>query len=405
MRLHPTVRRLAEIVIAALGLLAMALLFARPAGAQVFFVADLAGVGCVDGSPRIVMVIDGADATDCATGLGTIDVVCVCLDGAWVGLPTTGGAGGGYATCQEEGVSLTQRSTLNFVGASITCADAGGKTVCTLTDADTKITLDLGDDGGNDSTALAEVATSGDTYAVVTEPSADKALLNLSRMPTYGEQHFDRPPASCFLCDEFTDGASTLTWAWGNQDSATVTLENDGLNLDSVNTNEYHAYCIDTATHSMPVNSDQVWCAKVTATIDTPTEICGLAVVEAGTLASPTEISSFGPLNASVDGFAGAGYTAWTLTGSASHAAYNFTTYDVLSSDAVYIKMSYVDSTRAVTESFSFDGKRWQNITTGTATTLSADPVTWCIVGRNAANCFWDFVRLRTDAGRETCGE
>jgi hypothetical protein len=45
--------------------------------------------------------------------------------------------GGGYATVQEEGAAVTQRSTLNFIGASVTCADNAGstRTDCTFTDA------------------------------------------------------------------------------------------------------------------------------------------------------------------------------------------------------------------------------------------------------------------------------
>lgn len=162
----------------------LCLLFASPARGEVYFVADLAGLGCVDGSPREATVIDGTDATDCSTGLGTTEVKCLCLDGAWIGVATgSGGGGGGYTTCQEEGSSLTQRSTINFVGSSITCADAGGKTVCTLTDATGQsITLDLGDDGGNDSTALAEVAPVNDYYGVLTEPSADKLEIDLGKI-------------------------------------------------------------------------------------------------------------------------------------------------------------------------------------------------------------------------------
>lgn len=42
------------------------------------------------------------------------------------------------------------------------------------------ITFDIGDDGGDDSTAVAEIATTGDTNAIFTEPSADKILIDLS---------------------------------------------------------------------------------------------------------------------------------------------------------------------------------------------------------------------------------
>lgn len=41
------------------------------------------------------------------------------------------------------------------------------------------IILDLADNGANESTALAEIATSGDTNSIFSEPSADKLLINL----------------------------------------------------------------------------------------------------------------------------------------------------------------------------------------------------------------------------------
>jgi len=41
--------------------------------------------------------------------------------------PSAGG-GGGYSTIQDEGVSLTQRTTIDFVGAGVTATDTGSKT-------------------------------------------------------------------------------------------------------------------------------------------------------------------------------------------------------------------------------------------------------------------------------------
>lgn len=43
-----------------------------------------------------------------------------------------GSSGGGYSTIQEDGASLTQRTTVNFTGSSITCSDSGGITVCAV---------------------------------------------------------------------------------------------------------------------------------------------------------------------------------------------------------------------------------------------------------------------------------
>ena len=42
-------------------------------------------------------------------------------------------SGGGYSTIQDEGAPLTQRATVNFTGAGVSCTDSGGITVCTIT--------------------------------------------------------------------------------------------------------------------------------------------------------------------------------------------------------------------------------------------------------------------------------
>ncbi len=37
-----------------------------------------------------------------------------------------------YTTVEDEATPLTQRTTVNFTGAGVSCADSGGKTVCTI---------------------------------------------------------------------------------------------------------------------------------------------------------------------------------------------------------------------------------------------------------------------------------
>lgn len=37
-----------------------------------------------------------------------------------------------YATVEDEGTPLTQRTNVNFTGAGVSCTDSGGKTVCTI---------------------------------------------------------------------------------------------------------------------------------------------------------------------------------------------------------------------------------------------------------------------------------
>lgn len=53
-----------------------------------------------------------------------------CLSGSWN--LVTGGVGGGYATVQEEGTPVTQRTVLNFVGGAVTAADDTTRTTVTL---------------------------------------------------------------------------------------------------------------------------------------------------------------------------------------------------------------------------------------------------------------------------------
>lgn len=54
---------------------------------------------------------------------------CLCSNGSaaspsWQ--TVSGGGGGGYATVQDEGTPLTQRATINFIGAALTAADNAG---------------------------------------------------------------------------------------------------------------------------------------------------------------------------------------------------------------------------------------------------------------------------------------
>lgn len=42
------------------------------------------------------------------------------------------GSAGGYATIQEDGTPLAQRTTVNFTGGAVTCSDSGGITVCAV---------------------------------------------------------------------------------------------------------------------------------------------------------------------------------------------------------------------------------------------------------------------------------
>lgn len=71
-----------------------------------------------------------------------------------------------------------------LIDCNSTCADiTGSADLCDGSDAAgaASMILDLGDDAGNDSTALGEIATTGDTNSIFTESSADKLLIDLSK--------------------------------------------------------------------------------------------------------------------------------------------------------------------------------------------------------------------------------
>ena len=96
-------------------------------------------------------------------------------------------------TIQDEGVARTARTNLNFLGTGVSCVDNAGAnaTDCTVSGTGSSVILDLADNGVNESTALAEVATLGDTTGVFTEPSADKLLIDLTKKwptpPAFGD--------------------------------------------------------------------------------------------------------------------------------------------------------------------------------------------------------------------------
>ncbi len=104
-------------------------------------------------------------------------------------------ASGGGHTIEDEGVALTQRTSLNFTGAGVTATDTGGKTVVTIP----------GGGGGGGTTVLPgsglpTVATgaSGDHYIRTTEqwkgfqrfgPRAATMSVATTRRQRYGEQY------------------------------------------------------------------------------------------------------------------------------------------------------------------------------------------------------------------------
>jgi hypothetical protein len=88
--------------------------------------AVLVGAGTTDWAPKVLPSCSNATTSKLLYDNSTNAFSC--------GTDQTS-AGGGYATVQEEGGGLTQRTILNFAGASVTCADDTTRTTCTFTDA------------------------------------------------------------------------------------------------------------------------------------------------------------------------------------------------------------------------------------------------------------------------------
>ena len=67
----------------------------------------------------------GSGSTTCAAGeyLTSNGTVYSC---------STPAGGSGYTTIQDEGSGLTQRTTVDFTGAGVTCTDTGSKTQCSI---------------------------------------------------------------------------------------------------------------------------------------------------------------------------------------------------------------------------------------------------------------------------------
>lgn len=74
--------------------------------------------------------------------------------------PASTGSGSGYATIQDEGTPLTQRTTINFTGSGVTASDSGGITVVNIpggsgTGATGSTTVDFGAFPGKSDTSVA----------------------------------------------------------------------------------------------------------------------------------------------------------------------------------------------------------------------------------------------------------
>lgn len=119
----------------------------RQGGANTF-TSTLNASGATQTAP---VRVGSADPGTCSSAIRelffntTTNLLKSCnTDNVWT---TISGAGSGYATVQEEGSSLTQRATVNFIGSGVTCVDNSGatKTDCTISTGGVTMAAALGD--------------------------------------------------------------------------------------------------------------------------------------------------------------------------------------------------------------------------------------------------------------------
>lgn len=171
-------------------LLALCAVALNAQGLEVTTVANLPT--CTDGSPWVILVVDGASSTDCSTGSSSTEVVCTCKDGVIAGLSTSGGSSNSFETMNApsgtDPVADSSTDTLNWTaGSGITITGDSSTDTITIAATGGAVALDLDDDASDESSALTEIATTNDNGDAFTEPSADKLLIDVSKL---------RPPSA-----------------------------------------------------------------------------------------------------------------------------------------------------------------------------------------------------------------
>jgi len=173
-------------------------------------------------------------------------------NGAWVEL----GSGGGYATIQEEGTSLTQRTIINFIGAGITATDdaANLRTNITL-DATLNSLANLGT--GADKIAY---TTGVDTWAETSITSFGRSLIDDADAATA------RTTLGLVIgTDVQAHSANLDTWATKTAPTGTVVGNTDTQTLQNKTLDNTNVITIKDANLTIQNSSDTTKQAKFDA--------------------------------------------------------------------------------------------------------------------------------------------
>lgn len=112
-------------------------------------------------------------------------------------------------TSKNEGTTLTSRTaSLDFVGAGVTATNVGNAVTVTISGGGgggSSTALDLGDNGVDESSGITEIATTGDTNSIFSEPSADKLLIAVGNDWPKSDTSDDLTCTDCIGTTEITD--------------------------------------------------------------------------------------------------------------------------------------------------------------------------------------------------------
>lgn len=373
--------------------------------------ADIQG-RCSDGKPRAVLVVDGDAADDCANGGSTTEVLCCCLDGDWAAC-SSGTGGSGDIT---DVWGCTSGNCNAITGASGDSLDAGSADSSRPGTRSTSLPSDCYEgqvhqdtDSGGSETYICTVGDgpggSADTWTKLSSTAAEVT----DNVSPYGQYDPDNPPASCAVCDEFTDDTATLTWTWANQGTASYSLANDKLKIVGAGENTLILRGLWTDAPSGSFTLSVKLSGTNTANNYAGTNVCALY---AGDTTTPTGIRCCEMIHRGTTTWAALSiqedtWTSYTTLGAGGTVMGNIS---VQHSEDVYLQLRYDTTADTIVCAFANDGDKWIPLSAGLAG-VTSDPTKIGIFTQSydsALGSFsadYSFFRARTDANRNLAGE
>jgi len=151
--------------------------------------------------------------------------------------------GGGMLSVFDSNGKVGSGTSIKFTGSGVNSVSHDGHQATVDISGGSggsAITLDLGDDGANESSGLTEIATTNDTNNIVTEPSADKMLIDMSKnWPTADDvpdSAVDHDQTTNFVSNEHIDHTSVSITAGTGLSGGGDISSSRTLNVDNLNT-------------------------------------------------------------------------------------------------------------------------------------------------------------------------